>query len=320
MCTAIAYKHLFGRNLDLEYGYQEQVVILPRRYPLNFRMASAAHTHHAMIGIAAIDNGYPLFFDAMNEHGLCIAGLDFPNNAHYPSPIIDRINIAPFEMIPWILSQCATVDEAIKLIRKTHLADIAYSDQFPQSPLHWLLADKQDCIVLEQTIQGMHIYKNPVGVLCNNPPFPYHMQHLSDFQHLSPGSQERTFEGLSIQGYSGGMGAIGLPGDFSSASRFIKATFVKQHSHCGDSDKELVTQYFHLLNTVAMPRGAIRVNGGQDEITQYSSCCDMNAGIYYYTTYENSRIQAVTLHAAALDKNALEAYPLLRQQDIFYRN
>lgn len=320
MCTAIALGKLFGRNLDLEYGYDEQVVITPRRYPLTFRNAGTISTHHALIGMAALDHGYPLYFDGMNEHGLCMAGLDFPDNAYYPPQQPDKTSIAPFELIPWVLCQCSCVAEAISLLQQTHLADIRYSAHFPQAPLHWIVADEKECIVLEPMYDGMKIYENPVGVLCNNPPFPYHLQHLAAFQHLSAGEQNRAFEGLKLEPYGGGMGAIGLPGDYSSPSRFVKAAFVKLHSHSETVEYGMITQFFHLLDAVAMPRGSIRVRGGRDEITRYSSCCDMHDGVYYYTTYDNRRIQAVRLAGCDLNGSQINCFPQINTQDIFYQN
>lgn len=318
MCTAIVHNRLFGRNLDLEYGYKEQVVITPRNYPLIFRKANTFRTHHAIIGMAAVDQSYPLYFDAMNESGLCMAGLDFPDNAYYPPEGTDRVNIAPFELIPWVLCQCSSIHEARSLLKNTHLADIRYSTNFPQAPLHWIIADKIDCIVLEPTKEGLQIYENPVGVLSNNPPFPYHMSHLAGFQHLSAGDQPKSFENISLKPYGGGLGAIGLPGDFSSPSRFVKAAFVKCHSHC--EENKHITEFFHALDTVAMPRGSVRVRGNQDEITRYSCCCEMDTGIYYYTTYDNRRIQAVKLNHSDLCGTEIEQYALLNLQDIFYKN
>jgi choloylglycine hydrolase len=318
MCTAISHNKLFGRNLDLEYGYDERVVITPRNYPLIFRRAGTFHPHNAIIGMAAVDQSYPLYFDAMNEHGLCMAGLDFPGNAYYPPERPDLLNIAPFELIPWVLCQCSNVHEARELLRSTHLADICYNANFPQAPLHWIIADKNDCIVLEPTKYCLQIYENPIGVLCNNPPFPYHLHHLAGFQHLSAGERPPLFENVSLKPYGGGLGAIGLPGDFSSPSRFVKAAFVKCHSHY--SEGQHITQFFHLLDAVAMPRGSVRVRENRDEITRYSCCCDMDTGNYYYTTYDNRRIQSVRLNRSNLDGSEIEQYSLLNQQDIFYKN
>ena len=320
MCTAITLEHYFGRNLDLEYGYQEQVVITPRNYPLCFRKTDTIVSHFALIGMAVVDRNYPLYFDAVNEMGLAMAGLDFPGNAYYPPATVDQNNIAPFELIPWILGQCRCVEEARKLLQGTYLADISYSTDFPQAPLHWIIADKRSSIVLESTKSGMNIYENPVGVLCNNPPFPFQLDHLASYQHLSAGEQAHVFENLHLPPYGGGMGAIGLPGDFSSPSRFVKAAFVKLHSHCDQEGEAGVTHFFHLLDSVAMPRGSVRVRGDQDEITRYSCCCDLDTATYYYTTYENRRILSVGMQGSQLSVSTLQCYPIDNTPDIRYEN
>ena len=320
MCTAISHHGFFGRNLDLEYGYDEEIVITPRMFPLIFRKTSTIHAHHAYIGMAAMDHGYPLYFDAVNEQGLAIAALDFPDNAYYPDANDTLINIAPFEVIPWIMSQCGTVQEVIALLQNTRIVNIRYSDTYPQAPLHWMVADKSESIVIEIMKDGTHIHENPVGVLCNNPPFPYHLHHLAQFQHLSTNEWRAHWGGVHVPSFGGGLSATGLPGDYSSPSRFVKAAFVKLHSHCNSDTVSNISQFFHILDAVAMPRGAIRIRGGKDEITRYSSCCDLEQGIYYFTTYENRRIHAVQLHRANLNGNTIESFPLFDQQDIFYKN
>ena len=320
MCTAITDQYLFGRNLDLEYGYSEEVVILPRRYPIPFRQTKMKDSLYRIIGIATVDNEYPLFYDAMNEKGLCMAGLDFPDNAFYQGMKDHLTNVAPFELIPWILCQCSSVPEAKQLLLQTNLCDIRYSEEYPQAPLHWILSDGTQSLIIEPMKNGLKIYDDPVGVLCNNPPFPFHLHHLAGYQHLSAGEQENSFEGISLKPYGGGMGAIGLPGDFSSASRFIKASFVKLHSRCPNQKDGAITQFFHLLDTVAMPSGAIRVRGDQNEITRYSSCYDRKAGRLYFVTYHNRRIRAVNMEAFATDDNKLIVYSMDDLQDFQYLN
>lgn len=320
MCTAITFGRFFGRNLDLDREFDEQVVIMPRKYPLIFRHSGTISSHHALIGMAVVDRDYPLYFDAMNERGLCMAGLDFPDHAYYGQIIEGKCNIAPFELITWILCQCDRVEAARKLLRKTNIADIAYSTVFPQTPLHWIISDKEKSTVLETTRDGMQIYDNPVGVLCNNPPLPYHLHYLAGFQHLSAHQQIHSFADLSLKAYSGGMGAIGLPGDFSSPSRFVKAAFVKQHAVCDEMDNGHITQFFHLLDAVAVPRGSVQTESNRNTITQYSSCCDMDAGIYYYTTCNNRRIQAVDLKRGNINGNQTEIFAMLNREDILYKN
>jgi choloylglycine hydrolase len=127
-------------------------------------------------------------------------------------------------------------------------------------------------------------------------------------------------DAVDLKPYSLGMGSIGLPGDLSSASRFVKAAFTKLNSLSGDSESESISQFFHILGAVAQQRGCVRVRNEEYEFTQYSSCCNMDKGIYYYTTYENSQITAVDLHREALDSSALISYPLIKGQQIRWQN
>ena len=111
MCTAATYQtkdFYFGRNLDYERSYGESVVIMPRNRPLPLRHGAALKTHYAMIGMAHMQDGFPLYYDAVNEKGLCIAGLNFVGNAVYHPPVAERENVAQFELIPWLLGRCAT--------------------------------------------------------------------------------------------------------------------------------------------------------------------------------------------------------------------
>lgn len=188
MCTAISWlgkHHFFGRNLDLEYAYQECVAITPRNFPFSFRSQKPLDSHYAMIGTATVVGDYPLYYEATNEAGLSIAGLNFPGNAAYLPVTEGKDNITPFELIPWILGQCADVAAARELIAKINIVNIPFSDAFPLSPLHWIIADRQKSIVVEAMEDGVHVHEDPVGVLTNNPPFPYHMHNLSNYMGLS---------------------------------------------------------------------------------------------------------------------------------------
>ena len=327
MCTAITYKtsdHYFGRNLDLEYSYKETVTITPRNYVFHFRKMGTIKSHFAMIGMAYIADGYPLYYDATNEKGLSVAGLNFPENADYKGYCSGKDNVTPFELIPWILSQCATVTDAETLLARINLLNENFSNALPLSPLHWIISDRERSITLESVKSGIKIYENPVGVLTNNPPFDYHLFNLNNYMHLTKSDPQNTFSGesqdLSLKTYSRGMGALGLPGDASSMSRFVKATFVKMNSLSGDSEAESVSQFFHILKSVAMQRGCVLLENGLYEITIYSSCCNTDRGIYYYTTYDNSQIHVVDMHKENLQGCELIAYPLKKAQEMVYQN
>lgn len=325
MCTAITYHtsggHYFGRNLDLDRSYDEAVAITPRNLPFAFRRAGTLQTHYAMVGMAHVADGYPLYYDAVNETGLSMAGLNFPASAVYQPEQAGRDNVTPFEFIPWLLGQCADLAQARQLLARVSLADIPFSDALPLAPLHWLIADQSGAIVAEPLAGGLKIHENPVGVLTNEPPFDYQMFHLNNHMQLTREAPRSSFaEGLELRPYCLGMGAMGLPGDLSSASRFVRAAFTRLNSVSGPSEEESVSQFFHILGSVAQTRGCARAGEDRYEITVYSSCCSMDRGVYYYTTYENSQVSAVDLHREDLDGAALAVYPLRRAPAISFQN
>ena len=323
MCTAITYKtkdHYFGRNLDLESTYHETITITPRFYPFQFCYTGKVTEHHAMIGMATVSDNYPLYYEATNEYGLSMAALNFPGNAKYFPYQDNAENVTPFEFIPWILSQCKTLDDARIHLQKLNLVNTAFSEEYPTSPLHWMISDKTGSITVESTEEGLNIFDNPVGVLTNNPTFTFHLQNLGNYINLSREEPiARFWSDYEIVPYSRGMGAIGLPGDLSSASRFIKAVFTKLHSTSGDSEEESVSQFFHILNAVAQQRGCVKI-GDKYEVTVYSSCCNTDKCIYYYTTYENSQMTAIHLFHEDLAASKLRTFHLKKTQHILLEN
>ena len=324
MCTAATYKtkdFYFGRTLDYEFSYGDEITVTPRNFPFNFRHTKPVECHHAIIGMAHIADGYPLYYDAINEKGLCIAGLNFVGNAVYNEVTEEKDNIAQFELIPWILCQCKGVDEAEQLLRKTNIVGTPFNDKLPTAQLHWIIADRNKAITVESVSDGLKIYDNPIGVLTNNPPFDWHMKRLSDFSGLSPRQPNNMFsDKIPVGLYSRGMGAIGLPGDLSSSSRFIRAAFTKMNSVSGNSENDSVSQFFHILGSVDQQRGCCEVSGGKYEITIYTSCCNADKGIYYYTTYDNRQITAVDMNREDLWSNKLIRYPLLTEENILRQN
>lgn len=344
MCTAAAFKtkdFYFGRTLDNDISYGEEVVITPRKYPFTFRSAGTMNSHYAIrsagtmnsnyaicstgtmkshyaiIGMACVEDNYPLYYDAVNEKGLGMAGLNFVGNADYKNKVEGMCNISQFEFIPWVLGQCATVSETKKLLEQINLVNIPFKAELPLAQLHWLIADSSEAITVESTKTGFHVYDNPVGVLTNNPPFKEQMFQLNNYMHLSAKAPQNNFSSkLPLRIYSRGMGALGLPGDLSSQSRFVRAAFVKLNSVSGDSETESVGQFFHILGSVEQQRGCCDLGNGKYEITIYTSCCNANKGIYYYTTYGNHQITAVNMHHENLDSSRIARYPLIQKEQI----
>ncbi len=316
MCTALSFKHFFGRNLDYEFSYGEQIAIAPRNFDYSFRYNQSPKNQYALIGMAHVFEGYPLYYDAMNEKGLGMAGLNFVGNAYFGKADKEKQNVCAFEFIPWILSQCESVDEAKSLLDQTNVCDTPFNEQFPVASLHYMIADEKDCIVVECMRDGMHVYENPTGVLTNNPPFEFQMFNLNNYMRLSTSQPENTFsKDLSLNTYSRGMGALGLPGDVSSMSRFVKCVYTSKNTK-GSS----ITDFFHVLHSVEQQKGLCEVEEGKYEYTIYSSGCDLKEGIYYYTTYHDHCIRGVCLDHENLDGNQVIAYPMLDEERINFQN
>lgn len=324
MCTAATYKtkdFYFGRTLDYEFSYGEEITITPRNYPFSFRCMGIMENHYAIIGMAHIVENYPLYYDAVNEKGLGMAGLNFVGNAYYREEISNKNNVTTFEFIPWILCQCATVKEARVLLEKINLINTPFNDKLPVAELHWIIADSNEAITVETVKEGIRVYDNPAGVLANNPPFDMQMLQLNNYMNLSPKQPENHFsDKLPLHAYSRGMGTLGLPGGLSSQSRFIRVAFTKLNSVSGDSEAESVSQFFHILGSVDQQKGCCEVADGEFEFTIYTSCCNANKGIYYYTTYGNHQINAVDMNKEKLDDIQLVRYPVISEEQINMQN
>lgn len=321
MCTAVFMKNksaLFGRNLDLEYHYEEKITFVPRNFPLVFKNFSGEKEHFSIIGTAIFEKGFPLFYDGMNEHGLCAAGLNFPGEAVYLPEREGFYNSASFELIPRILGFCKNLREAKAVLEKTNITDRNFSERFSATPLHWIFADKTGCIAAEPLGNGLKISENPVGVLANSPDFEFQMKNLENYLNVSPCEPENRFsEKIKPEPYSRGMGGIGLPGDFSSASRFIRAAFANCNSV---SEGAEVSQFFHVLGYAEQINGCVRLPGGKLEKTVYSNCFDLEKGICYWKTYENSRIRAVDMRKENPCGDEIKTFPMFSAEDIEFLN
>ncbi|MGI6012062.1 MAG: choloylglycine hydrolase [Ruminococcus sp.] len=324
MCTCMTYQgpdFYFGRNLDLDCGFGEKVVITPRNYRFCFHDGKTTDHHYAMIGMAAVMDDYPLYAEAVNEKGLCMAGLYFPGNAVYRSEQEGAVNLAVYEFIPYILTACSSVKEVESLLGKINLTGHPFRDDVPPAPLHWMISDDTGSLTVEPEARGLKIYKNEAGVLTNNPPFPWHVTNLNNYLHLSADAPQNQFaKDLQLQAFSQGMGAAGLPGDASSSSRFVKTVFLKYNSSRTENEPDAVTQFFHILDNVSMVKGSVRTPENKEDRTVYSCCVNADRGIYYFKTYENAQISAVSLCHENLEQKDLVFYELFRQQKICYVN
>ncbi len=342
MCTALTLKaqdkHLFGRNMDIETSFGQSIVITPREYVWDFKFVPAQKMQYATIGMASNfklgDKHYPLYAECANEKGLAIAGLNFPHNAHYVTPHTqaNTIQLAPYELAPYLLSNFTTVQEVRRWFQEHSISIVnePIAPQLPIAPLHFIIADSsEDCIVVEPTVEGIKIYDNKLGIMSNNPTFDWHLQNLAFYQNLGVSQKEESnWNGLEIAPFGEGFASVGLPGDWTPPARFIRTAFLKVCSdQCIDTYEKGIAQFFHILDNVAMVEGSIRIpNQFQkdgpllDELTLYSSAINLEDGIYYYKTYYNNQINAIDMHCENLQSNEPISYPFARQQAIHYVN
>lgn len=319
MCTAITFgqdNRFFGRTLDHTESYGESVIIFPRLAPLRLRHQPPMTQHYAMIGIGCIRDGFPLYYDGVNEKGLAMAGLNFTKSAQYGEPTPGCMTIAQFELLPWLLGQCATVNEAAECLKLTCVTGAAFSPELPPAKLHWMLSDRQKTVVLEIMADGIHWHDNPAGILTNEPPFPVQMARLNDYMGLSTAAPASRFsQALPMEPISRGMGALGLPGDISSQSRFVRAAFWRSHILPGRCIQETVTRFFQLQDTVRVLPGCCQTESGAEEYTLYQSC--YANGVCYYSAGSSRQITAVDLHRENLDGSSLVTYTLNNASEIF---
>lgn len=307
MCTAIALRGtgtLFGRTLDVVASFGERVTVTPRNFKFNFLYEKSSVPHYAIIGMAHVLENTPLYYEAVNEFGLAAAALNFPGLSKYFPKESGKRNIASFELIPMALSFCKSISEVKDFFKDANITDGKISNELPPTPLHFMLCDREKSITVEQTDRGLEIYDNPFDVLTNSPDFSYHKFHLSDFSALTPYPSSNAL-GLSDIPYSRGLGAFGLPGDFSSSSRFIRAFFLKSNTPCEENTEESVNSFFHIMDSVSVPKGSVRSKDGEYFYTFYTSCMDLENKEYYLSSYSKREIRRHSLYSRDLDGGEL---------------
>lgn len=321
MCTAISYKDkFFGRNLDLEFELPfSKLIVVPKKYLIKEKVSNEIlEIKYDLIGIGMVIDNYPLYYDAMNEKGLFMAGLNFEGYAKYFSINPKKKNICPFEFILYILGKCKDVNEVKEQLKDINLVDINFSDNIKNTPLHWMVSDKTSSIVIESTIKGIKIYDNFYGVLTNNPEFSYHLENMNNYINLSPDIKRPLFsDQLSI--ISNGLSTTGLPGGLSSIDRFVRVAYTKLTSISLDNEIDNVNQFFHILNSVNQVKGTVVAHEKRYELTIYSNCYSLDTLTCYYKTYTNNRINALCLKDIDTNNlNQLLTFDLDQKQDINY--
>lgn len=308
MCTGIRFTDGNGalylaRNLDWTSGYGERVVITPTGYQPRSPFEAVPAIRHAVIGMGIVEEGTPLYFDCGNDAGLAVAGLNFPGYAEYATgPVDGKTNVAAFEFPLWVASQFSTVDEVEAALADVVIVDRPINDKYPSSLLHWIIGDADRAIVVEYTADGMHVFDDDVDVLANQPGFGWHHENLRNYLNASPVFPDELVLGRAhLVPFGSGSHMRGIPGDYSSPSRFARAAYVHAHYPQQSTEQANVSRAFHTLQQVAMVDGSAAMGSGEFEKTIYTGLFSSRTTTYYWNTYDDPAIQSVALsdHDAA---------------------
>ncbi len=317
MCTGLALEtkdglHLFGRNMDIEYSFNQSIIFIPRNFKcVNKSNKKELTTKYAVLGMGTIFDDYPTFADGMNEKGLGCAGLNFPIYVSYSKEDIEgKTNIPVYNFLLWVLANFSSVEEVKEALKNANIVDIPISENIPNTTLHWMISDiTGKSIVVEQTKEKLNVFDNNIGVLTNSPTFDWHVANLNQYVGLRYNQvPEFKLGDQSLTALGQGTGLVGLPGDFTPASRFIRVAFLRDAMIKNDKDSIDLIEFFHILNNVAMVRGSTRTVEEKSDLTQYTSCMCLEKGIYYYNTYENNQINAIDMNKENLDGNEIKTY------------
>ena len=328
MCTALTLKtkdgyNLFGRNMDLAYSFNQAVTLVPRNYEYRDRVSGNMQKNkYAIMGMASVIDDYPAFADGMNEKGLCCAGLNFPGYFHPDENTSnDKKNVAAYDILLWILANFETVDQVAEEMKKVQIVAVPINEKTPIPTLHWIVTDTTGkSIVIEKTKEALKVYDNQIGVMTNSPTFDWHLTNLNEYIKLNPLQPESVKWGeRELKNMGVGAGTKGLPGSYTGVDRFVRIAYLKSQFPEAKDLNDGVSQFFHMLDGVAMPKGAV-ISDGLDDITQYASCMCQQKGVYYYKTYNNPSISAVDMNKEDLDANEIKRFEYLDELHVTNQN
>lgn len=316
MCTGLRFTDdqgnlYFGRNLDVGQDYGEKVIVTPRNYPLHYKYLDDTKTTKGVIGMGIVVDDYPSYFECINDDGLGIAGLNFPHFAKFSDkPKEGMVNLASYEIMMWVTQNFTRVEDVKKNLKMVNLVNEAINPSFPVAPLHWIISDNEESIVVEMSKQyGMRVFDNGVGVLTNSPDFNWQITNLGNYTGLSPhDATKQNWNTEEVGPWGVGTGSLGLPGDSIPASRFVKAAYLNANYPTVKGEEANVAKFFNILKAVAMVKGSVVNNAGQDEYTVYTACYSQLTKTYYYNMYNDFDLKKVKLDETNMSKSSLSIY------------
>lgn len=330
-CTGIGFKtadgsHISGRTAEFGVNLDLNGLFVPRGIEFHGTLPDGGQglaytSKYAAVGTNAY--GEKALIDGLNEKGLGMGAFYFPSFAGYAPPDGDNKAkaVSPTQFVNWVLTQFATTEEV-----KAGLKDVAIVPTTPPGwgtmpPMHYIVYDADGKAIVIEPVDGtFKVYDSPLGTMTNSPTFDWHLVNLSNYVNLSPfNAPTREFDGEKFQAFSQGSGLRGLPGDFTSPSRFVRAAVFTGTAIPSKTPEEGVAQAFHILNQFDIPLGAVRsMDGGnvEAEWTLATVVRDQKNLIFYVKTYDNTDVRMIPLKSQDLDGKEVVKFNFQTEQRI----
>tara|TARA_R110002095_G_scaffold211170_1_gene199068 strand:+ start:9732 stop:10805 length:1074 start_codon:yes stop_codon:yes gene_type:complete len=330
-CTGITIKPkdgsvIFGRTLEFAQDLHSNIIIVPRNKEFvgiapNQKQGLRWNSQYGIVGMNAFN--LPIIADGINEKGLHVGIFYFPDYAKYQNVSTQEIakTISPIQVPLYLLGSCMTVDDVAKQIKQIKVGNVLMEQMGGVPPFHYIASDASGkSIVLEYVNGKLNIHQNPLGVFTNSPTFDWHMTNLGNYVNLLTNNIAKIeIEGQTITGLGQGSGMLGLPGDFTPPSRFVRAVAFSASVFPVQTAHEGVLQVFHVLNQFDIPKGAAR--GDQNgkttaDYTMWTAVSDLKNQLYYFRTYDDSTIRMVNLNSVDLNATEIKIISIQGEEQI----
>ncbi len=313
-CTGIVLKTKNGvtipaRTMEFGFDIKSKLLIIPKGSDITFlsfvdgKDGYKMKAKYGFAGMNAVEKN--IVVDGVNEAGLYLGCFYFSGDAQYEKLTSSNQSnaVSSEELGNYVLGSFATIDEVIEGLKKVTVVGSFIDVIQGEAPFHYAVTDATGrSVVIEYTKEGLQVHENTVNAVCNNPTYDWHLTNLRNYVNLTPNNRQAVnVNNKKIKGMGQGTGMLGLPGDYTSPSRFVRAAAFANTALPSANEEEGIFRAFHTLNAFDIPKGAIRDNATKDAHTDYTvwtSAVDTKNKVYYYKTYKNQSIKKLDLKTA----------------------
>lgn len=332
-CTGIFLKtkdqgYVYARTLEFGVDLNSQILFIPRNYAFTAAAEQADikglawHSRYAVIGVNAF--GSENYVDGVNEAGLAgglfyfpgFAGCQTVKEANYPG------SLPMWQLLTWILTSFKDVGEVRAALPKIYVTDVIFPEFKGPVPAHLIVHDLTGkSLVIEYVDGKLNLHDNPLGIFTNAPDFGWHLTNLQNYINLSSvNAKSKELLGVNLAPLSQGSGMHGLPGDFTSPSRFVRVAQFVANASTPKNELDAVYEAFHILNNFDIPKGFVVDEHGNAEFTSWTSAIDLKNKIFYFKNYANFQLQKFELNKIDLNSKTAQQFSMQHADHIIERN